>query len=54
MLAWKCGNYEKYKGKRNRKSKFSLNEKKFLCDKDDGKLTGKDGASSRNLQKEFY
>ena len=54
MLAWKWANYEKYKGKGKRKSKFSLNEKKFLCDKADGKLTSKDGASSRNLQKEFY
>ena len=54
MLAWKWFNFEKYKGKGTRKPKFNSDEKKFLCDKVEGKITGKDGASSRNLQKEFF
>ena len=54
MLAWKWYYYEKYEGKGTRKSKFSSDEKKFLCNKVEGKITGKDGASSRSLTKEFY
>ena len=54
MLAWKWFNFEKFRGKGTRNPKFSKSEKKFLCDKADGKMTGKDGASSRNLQKEFF
>ena len=54
MLAWKWFNFKKYEGKGSRKPKFNSNEKEFLCNKVEGKITGKDGASSRLLQKEFY
>jgi len=53
MLAWKWSNFEKFKEKGFRESKFTDDEKKFLCDKADGKMTGVDGTSSRNLKKDF-
>ena len=53
-LAWKWANYTNFEGKGHRRSKFNDEEKKFLCEKAIGKITGKDGVSSRNLKKEFY
>ena len=52
-LAWKWYYYEKHEGKGERKSKFSSEEKKFLCDKVERKITGNDGASSRLLTKKI-
>ena len=53
-IAWKWYNFERCKGKGTRKPKFTTEEKKFLCEKVEGKVIGKDEASSRALQKEFY
>ena len=54
MLAWKWAHWDKYKGKGNRKSKFTEDEKRYLCNKVDGKITGKEGISSRALKKDFF
>ena len=54
MFAWKWVNYEKFQSKGFRKSKFTEEEKQFLCNKANGKTTIKDGASTRNLKKEFF
>ena len=54
MLAWKWSNFEKFKGKGFRNKKFTDEERQFLCEKANGKTTIKDGASTRNLKKEFY
>ena len=53
-IIWKWYNFERYKGKGTRKPKFTTEEKKFLCEKVEGKVAGKDEASSLALQKEFY
>ena len=53
-LAWKWFNYDKINAKGFRKSKFTGEEKKFLCDQVEGKVTGKEGPSSRLLHREFY
>ena len=54
MYAWKWSNYDKFQGKSCRKSKFSKEEKEFLCNTANGKFTGKDEVSSRQLQNSFY
>ena len=54
MLAWKWKNYNKFEGKGKRKSKFTEEEKQYLCNKVDGKITGKEGVSSRALRKDFF
>ena len=52
-LAWKWYNFDKYKGKWNSQTKI-LKKKKFLFEQVERKIRGKDGASFRVLQKEFY
>ena len=54
MYAWKWSNYGRFQGKGFRKSKFSQEEKEYLCNTANGKITGKDEVSSRQLQKTFY
>ena len=52
-LAWKWSHFERFKGKGERKSKFSEEEKKFLCNHADGKISDLEGASSRKLKEIF-
>ena len=52
-LAWKWSHFEKFKGKDSRKYKFTKEEKEFLCNQADGKVTGLERASSRELQNIF-
>ena len=52
-LAWKWSHFERFKGKGERKSKFTEEEKKFLCKQADGKISDLEGASSRKLKELF-
>ena len=52
-LAWKWSHFDNFYGKGFRKSKFTENEKEFLCKQAEGKIAGLGGASSRDLQKVF-
>ena len=49
MLTWKWMNYKKFEGKGYRLSKFSDEQKEYLCNKVKVKIVGKDGSSSRRL-----
>ena len=52
-LAWKWNHFEKFYGKGKRKSKFTEDEKDFLCKQAEGKITGLGEASSRELKRIF-
>ena len=52
-LAWKWSHFNNFYGKGYRKSKFTENEKEFLCKQAEGKIAGLGGASSRDLEKIF-
>ena len=52
-LVWKWSHFDNFYGKGFRKSKFTENEKEFLCKQAEGKIAGLGGASSRDLQKVF-
>ena len=52
-LAWKWSHYENFYGKGCRKSKFTEDEKQFLCNQAEGKIAGLEGVSSRDLKKIF-
>ena len=54
MLTWKWMNYKKFEGKGYRLSKFSDEQKEYLCNKVKVKIVGKDGSSSRRLTKDFF
>lgn len=53
MLAWKWMNYRNFESKGFRNSKFSDEEKQYLCEKVKGKIVRKDGSSSRILKNDF-
>lgn len=54
MLTWKWMNYKKFEGKGCRLSKFSEEQKEYLCNKVKGKIVGKEGSSSRRLSNDFF
>ena len=54
MLNWKWMNYKKFGTKGTRIGKFIDEEKKFLCNRVNGKIVGKEASSSRRLAIDFY
>ena len=54
MYAWKWSNYDRFQGKGFRKSKFSQEEKEYLCNTANGKITGKDEVSLKAITKNIF